>query len=72
MAACAHIFISPNEFVDRLYLVENLMHTYNYPFYLLGHEDYWPTMPGRMLIPNPVLIRPKGRPKSTHIHNEMD
>ena len=72
MAACAHISISPNQYVDRLYLVENLMDTYNYPFYPLGHEDYWSTVLGRMLIPNPSLIQPKGRPKSTHIRNEMD
>lgn len=72
MAACASISISPDQFVDRIYLVENLLNTYSFPFFPLGHKDYWPTVDTPLLIPNPALVRPKGRPKSTRIRNEMD
>ncbi|KAF7842208.1 uncharacterized protein G2W53_004506 [Senna tora] len=43
-----------------------------YHFHPIAGEEYWPEVPGQRLRPNPVALRPPGRPRSTRIHNEMD
>ncbi|KAF7827281.1 hypothetical protein G2W53_018445 [Senna tora] len=59
-------------YVDPTYKLHNIVAAYSYPFHPVAGEEYWPEVPGQRLRPNPIALRPPGRPHSTGIHNEMD
>ena len=61
------------EFMDYFYCVEERYHSYEPIFQPLKDRLEWSEpQERRIVMPNPRLIREKGWPKSTRIHNEMD
>ena len=73
LAACASRKIDALQFVDEFYSMQNYMKSWAPTFHAIPDKFYWPTYNGPTLIPDENMRRNiKGRPKSTHIHNEMD
>ena len=73
IAVCAKYKHNATELMDYFYRVEERYHSYEPIFQPLKDRLEWPEpQEGRIVIPNPRLIREKGRPKSTRIRNEMD
>ena len=73
IAVCAKYNQDATEFMDRFYHVSERYHSYELIFQLLKDRLEWPNPEERRTVmPNPLLIREKGRPKSTRIYNEMD
>ena len=73
IAVCAKYNHDATKFMDRFYRVEERYHSYKPIFQPLKDRLEWPEpQERRIMMPNPRLIREKGRPKSTRIRNEMD
>ena len=73
IAVCAKYNHDATEFMDRFYHVEERYHSYEPIFQPLKDRLEWSEpQERRIVMPNPRLIREKGRPKSTRIRNEMD
>ena len=73
IAVCAKYNHDATEFMDHFYCVEERYHSYEPIFQPLKDRLEWPEpQERRIVMPNPRLIREKGWPKSTRIHNEMD
>ena len=73
IAVCAKYNHDVTEFMDRFYRMEERYHSYKPIFQPLKDKLEWPEpQERRIVMPNLRLIREKGRPKSTRIHNEMD
>ena len=73
IAVCAKYNQDATEFMDRFYHVSERYHSYELIFQLLKDRLESPNPEERRTVmPNPLLIREKGRPKSTRIYNEMD
>ncbi|KAL0008791.1 hypothetical protein SO802_010293 [Lithocarpus litseifolius] len=73
IAVCAKHNHDATEYMDRFYRVEERYHSYEPIFQPLKDRLEWPEPEERRIVmPNPRLIREKGRPKSTRICNEMD
>ena len=78
--SCSHLIVvcakynhDAMEFMDRFYLVEERYHSYEPIFQPFKDRLEWSEpQERRIVMPNPRLIREKGRPKSTRIRNEMD
>ncbi|XP_028753023.1 uncharacterized protein LOC114712639 [Neltuma alba] len=72
IAACARVGIDHLQYVDPVFRLETMQMVYNNEFQPVGDEMYWPQIDCPLLIPNPSMIRDKGRPRSSRIRNEMD
>ena len=73
IAVCAKYNHDAIEYMDRFYHVEERYHSYEPIFQPLKDRLEWSKLAKRRTVmPNPRLIREKGRPKSTRIRNEMD
>ncbi|KAF7813922.1 uncharacterized protein G2W53_034898 [Senna tora] len=72
LAVCSYLNHEHELYVDPIYKLHNIVAAYSYPFHPVAGEEYWPEVPGQRLRPNPAVLRPPGRPRSTRIHNEMD
>ena len=73
IAVCAKYNHDAMEFMDRFYRMFKWYHSYEPIFQPLKDRLEWPKPAERRIaMPNPQLIREKGRPKSTRIRNEMD
>nr|POF02057.1 b3 domain-containing transcription factor vrn1 [Quercus suber] len=73
IAVCAKYNHDATEFMDRFYRVSERYQSYEPIFQPLKDRLEWPEpAERRKVMPNPRLIREKGRPKSTRIRNEMD
>ena len=73
IAVCAKYKHDATEFTDHFYCVEEQYHCYKPIFQ--PHKDrleWLEPQERRIVMPNPRLIREKGRPKSTRIRNGMD
>ena len=46
--------------------MDSLLNAYRGTWFPIPHQDYWP------LLPNYSRAHDSGRPRSTHIRNEMD
>ncbi|XP_061367380.1 uncharacterized protein LOC133310465 [Gastrolobium bilobum] len=71
-AAALSVRQNPFRFVDDVFLTENLVHAYSFPWQPIGNEAVIPPWGGSVIIPDKSMLRAKGRPKSTRIRNEMD
>ena len=60
------------QFVESCYLLESYQESYAPNFEPIPHEDYWPEPDFPILHPDPTLVRPPGRPRTSRIRNEMD
>ena len=73
IAICAKYKHDAQQFIDLCYSVTHRYHSYEPIFQPLKDKLAWPDLEEtRVVMPNPQLIRNKGRPKSTRIRNEMD
>ncbi|XP_039122070.1 uncharacterized protein LOC120258686 [Dioscorea cayenensis subsp. rotundata] len=73
LAACSHIHLHWEEYVDNVYRLQTVFNVYRKEFEPVSNERYWNPYNGPRLHPNITMRRPtKGRPKSTRIRNEMD
>ena len=73
IAICAKYKHDAQQFIDPCSSVTHRYHSYEPVFQLLKDRLAWPDPEEtRVVMPNPQLIRNKGRPKSTRIRNEMD
>ncbi|XP_039130809.1 uncharacterized protein LOC120267176 [Dioscorea cayenensis subsp. rotundata] len=73
LAACSHIRLHWEEYVDNVYRLQTVFNVYRKEFEPVSNEGYWNPYNGPRLRPNITMRRPtKGRPKSTRIRNEMD
>ena len=72
IAACATVSIDFYSLVDPVYSIQNIVNAYSGQWWPIGNEDCIPDTSGWTLVPNPLTLRGKGRPKSTRIRNEMD
>ncbi|XP_039129077.1 uncharacterized protein LOC120265263 [Dioscorea cayenensis subsp. rotundata] len=73
LAACSHIRLHWEEYVDNVYRLQTVFNVYHKEFEPISNKGYWNPYNGPRLCPNITMRRPtKGRPKSTRIRNEMD
>ncbi|XP_023928130.1 uncharacterized protein LOC112039455 [Quercus suber] len=73
IAICAKYKHDAQQFFDPCYSVTHRYHSYEPVFQPLKDRLEWPDPEEtRRVMPNPRLIWNKGRPKFTHIRNEMD
>ena len=73
IAICAKYKHDAQQFIDPCYSVSEQYHCYKPVFQPLKDRLAWLDLEEtRLVMPNPRLIRNKGRPASTRICNEMD
>ncbi|XP_028772068.1 uncharacterized protein LOC114729244 [Neltuma alba] len=72
VAACSQVGINHLQYVDPVFRLETMQMAYSNNFHPIGDETYWPQIDCPTLIPDPSMIRDKGRPRSSRIRNEMD
>lgn len=73
IAACARQSINYYDFVDPVYKLETVRDAYKAEWWALGNDlNIPPAGDGPRLIPDPTMVRVRGRPRSTRIRNEMD
>ncbi|XP_027338086.1 uncharacterized protein LOC113852024 [Abrus precatorius] len=72
IAACASVSIDFWQYVDDVYLVQNIVNAYSSQWSPLGNDGSVLQNNESKLVPDETRIRGKGRPKSTRIRNEMD
>ncbi|KAL5169730.1 hypothetical protein HKD37_11G031582 [Glycine soja] len=73
IAACGYVSMNYYQYIDVVYINEHILKAYSAQWWPLGNEAAIPPSDEAWtLIPDPTIIRAKGRPKSTRIRNEMD
>uniref|UniRef100_A0A7N2MTP2 SWIM-type domain-containing protein n=3 Tax=Quercus lobata TaxID=97700 RepID=A0A7N2MTP2_QUELO len=73
IAVCIRYRHDAEQYIDPCYSVDALFRSYAPIFPALKDRLSWPDPEEtRRVLPNPRLIREKGRPVSTQIRNEMD
>ena len=73
IAACQHRCVDFRSFVQGYYTTQSYYDTWASLFYPIFNEDEWPLYNGPTIIALGSMKRQvSGRPKSTHLHNEMD
>lgn len=73
IAACARQSINYYDFVDPVYKLETVRDAYKAEWWALGNDlNIPPAGDGPRLVPDPTMVRVRGRPRSTRIRNEMD
>ena len=75
---CSHVFsvcaanrLDWEAYIVKYYSLESYEGTYSAQFCPLRHQDYWDSC-DRLFLPDVTLLRERGRPRSTRIHNGMD
>ncbi|KAL0001679.1 hypothetical protein SO802_015460 [Lithocarpus litseifolius] len=76
---CSHAIIvlqlleqDATRYIDLCYSLENAIRTYSHQFMVPKSESLWRDVDGPKWVPNPALLRGKGRPVKSRIRNEMD
>ncbi|KAL5128772.1 hypothetical protein HKD37_14G040958 [Glycine soja] len=73
IAACGYVSMNYFQYVDVVYTNEHILKAYSAQWWPLRNEATIPPSDEPWtLIPDPSIIRAKGRPKSTRRRNEMD
>ena len=72
VAGCASVGIDHSQYIDPVFMLETMKMAYSNEFLPIGDGTYWPQINSPTLIPDPTMIREKGRTRSRRIHNEMD
>ncbi|KAL5193314.1 hypothetical protein HKD37_20G055554 [Glycine soja] len=73
IAACGYVSMNYYQYIDVVYTNEHILKAYSAQWWPLGNEAAIPPSDDAWtLIPDPTIVRAKGRPKSTRIRNEMD
>ncbi|KAF7827633.1 uncharacterized protein G2W53_018797 [Senna tora] len=72
IAACEYVSHDYLVYVDPVYRLETILNVYRSKFHPIGGEHHWPTVTGPTLVPNPSVLRLKGRPRSTFRDIEND
>ena len=69
---CELLHIDPTKYIDPCYSLANAIKSYSHGFTVPKSESLWRDADGLMWVPNPGLLRDKGRPVKSRIRNEMD
>ncbi|XP_061336424.1 uncharacterized protein LOC133283562 [Gastrolobium bilobum] len=72
VAAALSVRQSALTYIDDVFLITNLVEAYSFPWEPIGNEEAIPEISGPKIIPDSIMLRAKGRPKSTRIRSEMD
>ncbi|KAH1203863.1 hypothetical protein GmHk_17G049973 [Glycine max] len=73
IATCGYVSMNYYQYIDVVYTNEHILKAYSAQRWPLGIEAAIPPSDEAWtLIPDPITIRAKARPKSTRIRNEMD
>ncbi|RZB58187.1 Glutaredoxin-C6 [Glycine soja] len=73
IATCDYVSMNYYQYIDVVYTNEHILKAYSAQRWPLGIEAAIPPSDDAWtLIPDPITIRAKARPKSTRIRNEMD
>ena len=59
-------------YIDPCYSLENVIRTYSHAFLVPKSESLWRDVDDPKWVLDPNLLRAKGRPVKSRIHNEMD
>ncbi|XP_075647806.1 uncharacterized protein LOC142618701 [Castanea sativa] len=59
-------------YIDPCYSLDNAIRTYSHQFVVPKSESLWRDVEGPKWVPDPDLLRAKGRPVKSRIRNEMD
>ena len=59
-------------YIDPCYSLVNAIHTYSHAFVVPKSDSLWRDVDGPKWVPDPNLLRAKGRPVASRIRNEMD
>ena len=59
-------------YIDPCYSLNNAIFTYSHNFVVPKSESLWRDVRGPWWVPDPQLLRAKGRPMMSRIRNEMD
>ena len=66
------LHLDATNYIDPCYSLNNAIHTYSHHFVAPSSEDLWRDVRGPRWVPDPELLRDKGRPVKSRIRNEMD
>ncbi|XP_061357173.1 uncharacterized protein LOC133301544 [Gastrolobium bilobum] len=76
---CSHVIAArtstnhdPMQYIDPAYSAAYQCQVYARQGYPISNEDFIPRSQGPIVIPDVLMWRKKGRPKSNRIQNEMD
>ncbi|XP_050280767.1 uncharacterized protein LOC126721750 [Quercus robur] len=70
--ALQHLGQDATTYIDPCYSLNNVIRTYSHAFVVPKSESLWRDVNGPKWVPNPNLLRGKGRPVVSRIRNEMD
>lgn len=71
IAACSQVSRDYLAYVDPVYRLDNILNVYRSQFQPIGGEERWPTVKGPVLVPNPSMLRLKGRPRKLIVKEEL-
>ncbi|XP_075649901.1 uncharacterized protein LOC142620415 [Castanea sativa] len=66
------LHLNATSYIDPCYSLNNAIHTYSHNFVVPKLESLWRDVRGPWWVPDPQLLRAKGRPVASRIRNEMD
>ena len=66
------LHLDVTSYIDSCYNLNNVIHTYSRNFVVLKSKSLWRDVSGPWWVPNPQLLRAKGRPVKSRIRNEID
>ncbi|MFQ6624111.1 hypothetical protein Gotur_004321, partial [Gossypium turneri] len=75
IAACQKLRLDPMSYVDKVYKLENMYNVWRHVFPPVSDTRKWPPVslaPFKLLPDRELRRKPKGRPCSTRIRNNMD
>ncbi|XP_050260093.1 uncharacterized protein LOC126705231 [Quercus robur] len=64
--------LDATSYIDPCYNLNNAIHTYSHHFVVPSSESLWRDIRGPQWVPDPQLLRAKGRPMKSRLRNEMD
>ena len=67
-----YLHIDSTTYIHPCYGLNNAINTYEHAFVVLKSQSLWRDPMGPKWLPNPALLRAKGRPVKSRIRNEMD
>ncbi|XP_065626133.1 uncharacterized protein LOC136066181 [Quercus suber] len=69
---CDYLNIDSTAYIHPCYGLDNALNTYQHAFVIPKSQSLWRDPMGPKWLPNPALLRAKGRPVKSRIRNEMD
>ncbi|KAL0010955.1 hypothetical protein SO802_006063 [Lithocarpus litseifolius] len=66
------LHLDTTSYIDPCYSLDNAIQTYAHQFMVPKSESLWRDVHRPQWVPNPQLLRAKGRPVKSRIRNEMD